>query len=176
MAKIFWFTGLSGAGKSTVASETAARLRAAGKKVRILDGDDVRNRLHRHLGFSTADILENNRLIAELCIEARDGADAILVPIISPLDEARAIARALLGADFRLVYFSAPLSHVERADVKGLYEKARTGAIDNMIGVADTNPYEPPSDADLEIDISAERPERSAKRLFDYIRAELDGK
>jgi adenylyl-sulfate kinase len=173
LSLVFWFTGLSGAGKTTVANATAEAISRDGKRVRILDGDDVRARLHRHLGFSQADILENNRLIAELCVEALNEADVVLVPIISPLQAGRDNARQKIGDAYRLVYFNAALDHVATADVKGLYTRARNGEIDNMIGVADSNPYEQPVDADFEIDIACESSDRSVSRLVEFIRSEL---
>jgi len=89
LALVFWFTGLSGAGKTTIADAAAAALEKDGRRVRVLDGDDVRARQHRHLGFSEADILENNRLIAALCVEALEEVEIVLVPIISPFAKGR---------------------------------------------------------------------------------------
>ena len=171
---MFWFTGLSGAGKTTVANAAAEALRQEGRSVRILDGDDVRNQLHRHLGFSKADILENNRLISELCIEAMESSDIIFVPIISPLKEARSHARKAIGEKFRLIHFSASLQYVSTADVKGLYKRARNGEIVDMIGVAVTNPYQEPLRADLTIDISNQSMDETVQRLLAFARAELN--
>ena len=171
--RVYWCTGLSGSGKSTVTHAAAQRLAALGRQLQIIDGDDVRNKLHRHLGFSRTDILENNRLIAEMCAKARDNVDLVLVPIISPFYEGRSLARDTIGADFRLIYFSAPLHHVEAADVKGLYKKARRGKIPNMIGVDEATPYEPPWDADLGIDISSETEQYSVGRLTKFILSDL---
>lgn len=170
---VYWCTGLSGAGKSSVTDAAAQRLTALGRQVQIIDGDDVRKRLHCHLGFSRVDILENNRLIAEMCAKASNDVDLILVPIISPFYEGRSLARDMIAANFRLIYFSAPLRHVEAVDVKGLYKMARRGEISNMIGVAKTAPYEPPGDADLEIDISSETAHQSTDRLTKFILSDL---
>jgi adenylyl-sulfate kinase len=174
LAIVLWFTGLSGAGKTTVSVRARERLERAGFRVAVLDGDDVRARLHRHLGFSRADILENNRLVAELCAEALPDNDVIFVPIISPLEAGRAAARRRLGAAFRLVYFNAPLDFVASADVKGLYRRARDGEIDNLIGVAESNPYEPPADVDLEIDISRDDETASTEKLAAYAIGQLN--
>jgi adenylyl-sulfate kinase len=174
LALVFWFTGLSGAGKTTIADAAAAVLEQNGIRVRILDGDVVRAQLHKHLGFSEADILENNRLIADLCVDALPNADVVLVPIISPLEAGRRNARINIGDAFRLVYFNAGLDHVAAADVKGLYRRARDGEIDNMIGVAESNPYESPTDVDFEIDISAETRETSVDRFIAYVRDQLN--
>ena len=173
MSLVFWFTGLSGAGKTTVADAIAARLKHDGIGTRIFDGDDIRETLHRHLGFSEEDILENNRLIAALCKDPLADADVILVPIISPLERGRTAARAEIGDGFRLIYFNAPLEYVAQADVKGLYGRAKAGEIDNMIGVAASNPYQTPESADFEINISRETQSESIDRLAAYIRREL---
>ena len=174
MTKAFWFTGLSGAGKTTLATAVAAELKAAGTTLRILDGDDVREKLHGHLGFSRADILENNRLIAEMCVEAVANAESVLVPIISPYEEGRVLARERLGDAFRLIYFDAPLSHVENSDIKGLYAKARSGVINDMIGISDSNPFQAPAQPDLTIDISIESEAQSVSRLVNYVLAEIN--
>lgn len=173
MAKVFWFTGLSGAGKTTIAQAAAAALRAEGYRVALLDGDNVRERLHRHLGFSNEDILENNRLIAGLCLDSLPDNDAIFVPVISPFEAGRREARERIGDAFRLVHFSAPLGFVEKADVKGLYGRARSGELDNLIGVAEENPYQAPADADFEIDISRHSETACIDRFVSYVRREI---
>src|SRR4051812_21104912 len=96
-ALVFWFTGLSGAGKTTIALDLQKRLKAGGRSVLILDGDDVRKCLHVHLGFSPEDIRKNNALIVQLCQEQRAHHDINFVPIISPYRDSRANARALLS-------------------------------------------------------------------------------
>ena len=99
-ASIFWFTGLSGAGKSTIAEAVKSRLELNGLKVFILDGDNVRSQLHKNLGFSKSDIEENNRLISELCVQYQTKYDIILVPIISPFNKSRNAARKKIGKNF----------------------------------------------------------------------------
>lgn len=148
-AIIVWFTGLSGSGKTTVAEGVRLRLAAAGWTVYILDGDAVRAEYSRPLGFSRADVGENNRRIAERCAALRGDADVILVPIIAPYADARAAARALLAPDFLEAYCNADLACVVARDVKGLYARAKVGAITDMIGYAPAYPYEPPSAPDL---------------------------
>ena len=175
MGLVFWFTGLSGAGKTTIAEKAAAELKQSDLKVAIIDGDDVRARLHRHLGFTRDDILENNRLISELCVEALPENDAVFAPVISPLEAGRIAARNRIASRFRLIYFSAPLDFVSDADVKGLYQRARTGQINNMIGVAESNPYEFPNDADLEIDISQNDEAGCIECLKTFVTRELNG-
>jgi len=168
-ALVFWFTGLSGSGKTTVATAVKSRLEAAGRTVLILDGDDVRNRLHIQLGFSVADIIENNRLITDLCLEASGGYDIILVPIISPYQSSRAHARSLLGDRFYEIFFAADLDTVMRRDVKGLYKLARENKLNNLIGFSPSNVYEPPDSPDLTIDSRIETIEQSTAALYGFV-------
>ena len=170
---IIWFTGLSGAGKTTIAEAVRRRLEAEGLTVSVIDGDTVRERLHRHLGFTEADIRENNRLIAGLCARERTQCDVVLVPIISPFAESRAAARAMLGRGFHEVYVKADLATVAARDTKGLYAKARGGEIDNLIGVSPDARYEAPAAPDLILDTTAGDPEECARRLHDFVRLPL---
>src|SRR3989338_2108971 len=134
---VLWFTGLSGSGKSTIADSLSNILKAKGYKIKILDGDVVRNTLHRHLGFTRKDILLNNKLISQLALKYLDTHDIILVPIISPYKIGRENARKLLGKHFTEVYIKASLKKCIRRDVKGLYKKALDGEIKNFIGISD---------------------------------------
>jgi adenylyl-sulfate kinase len=168
-APVFWFTGLSGAGKTTVANGVAVALRARGLVVTILDGDKLRSERHRHLSFSEADIKENNERIAALCEEYRKLSDVILVPIISPYRRSREQARNRLAPHFYEIYFGTPLAIVAARDVKGLYARAFAGEIKNLIGVSPTNPYETPEHFDLLIDISIETEENSIRRLTNFV-------
>jgi adenylyl-sulfate kinase len=172
-APIFWFTGLSGAGKTTLAEAVRDRLAAMGMTVLILDGDQVREEFHRDLGFTPEDIRENNRLIAELCAMRRDECDAILVPVISPFRDARAAALARLAPGFFEIHISAGLDTVAARDVKGLYARSRDGAIGPMIGAPGGVPYEPPERADLVVDSAAEMPAASAARLTAFVFAHM---
>ena len=155
-AVVAWMTGRSGAGKSTIAGRASARLQASGRRVTILDGDAVRARLHRHLGFSPQDIRENNRLIAQECLEALPTADAVLVPVISPFRDARASVRAVLGASMLEVYVRASLEEVTRRDTKGLYRRAAEGSLPGLIGVDPAVPYEAPEAPDILLDTEAD--------------------
>ena len=167
---VLWFTGLSGAGKSTIAQGVGGCLDDHRYRTLILDGDDVRARLHRDLGFSEAEIKENNALIAKMCAGRRAEHDVILVPIISPFVESRARARALLEPGFFEVYCKAELSVLEHRDVKGLYEKARLGEISNLIGYSPSSVYEPPATADIVLETDSEKPEHSIERLYAFVR------
>ena len=172
-APVFWFTGLSGAGKSTIAAAVKQRLEAAGHRVMILDGDDVRTRLNRHLGFSADDIRQNNEIIAGLCAEHRGACDAVLVPIISPFRRSRAAARARLSPGFYEVYIKVDIDIVVRRDVKGLYAKARRGEIENMIGFSPDAPYQPPEAADLVIDTGDGDTATAIDKMYGFIRGRL---
>ena len=170
-ALICWFTGLSGAGKSTVAERVQRRLAEKCVRVLILDGDFVREKMHRHLGFSAPEIIENNRLIAEYCAKARDRYDVILVPIISPYKSSRRHARKVLEPHFYEIYCAANLSIVSERDVKGLYQKAGRGEVTNLIGFSPESPYEPPSSPDLILDTESETLDKSVGKLARFIQA-----
>lgn len=161
-----WFTGLSGAGKTTVAKEIEKILKARGVYVQRLDGDIVRQHLTRDLGFSKEDRDENisrNSFVAKLLTQN----DIItLCSFISPYREARQKAREIIG-EFIEVYVNAPLEVCEERDVKGLYAKARAGEIDNFTGISD--PYEPPENPDLELRTDKETVEESALKVISYL-------
>lgn len=165
-ATIFWFTGLSGVGKSTLAVALYDTLCKQGLRVLVLDGDDVRNRLHRHLTFTPDDIRLNNTLIVGLCEESRRKYDAILVPVISPYKDSRAVARRRLAPGFQEIYVTADLGVLHARDTKGLYAAHRRCEIDNLIGVSPTHPYEVPEAPDLMIDTASESIEQSVGRLL----------
>lgn len=169
---IFWFTGLSGVGKTTIANQVRERLKARGFKVSILDGDDVRNQLHSHLGFSEPEIKENNNLIAGLCERERELADIVLVPIISPYAESRARARQQLSPGFFDIYLFAKISTLEERDTKGFYVKARNGEMENLIGYSPSAPYEPPETSDLVIDTGVVSVDEALNQLTNFILAQ----
>ena len=166
---VFWFSGLSGAGKTTVAEAVSAKLAARGLTVVIFDGDDVRRRRSKSLGFSRDEILINNAEIAALCRAGRRRADAVFVPIISPYRQGRAAARAVIGEGFYEIHFSADKACVAARDAKGLYAKAARGEIPAMIGFATDSPYEPPTNPDLTLDSATENPEDSAEKLTRFV-------
>lgn len=169
-ALVLWFCGLSGAGKSTVADALKNRLTGAGRSVLVLDGDDVREKFHVSLGFSEADIIKNNAFIARLCMENRNAYDVILVPIISPLDHARKLARQQIGPGFRLVWCCSPIEVVACRDVKGLYAMAQQGKITDLVGFSENGVnFEEPGDADLTLDTANENRETSVEKLRQYV-------
>ena len=164
---ILWFSGLSGAGKTTVAEGVLSCFK---KNISacIIDGDSVRETIHRHLGFSKSDIKTNNELISELCLEKRKNNDVVMVPIISPYGQYRKDARIKLHPGFYEIYFSANLDCVIQRDVKGLYAKSSAGTINNMIGVSKTNPFQPPKSPDLIINTEKESIQTSVEKLFSF--------
>ncbi len=171
MATVLWFTGLSGSGKSTIANGLKEKLMAIGKKVILFDGDTVRDTLHKHLGFTREDIRENNRLIAELAVGHVVEYDFIITPIISPYREDRQAARQKIGPDFVEVYVNCPLEECVARDTKGLYAKAASGELTNLIGVSVSNPYEAPLNPEIEIKTTGESPDESIKKLLAFLEA-----
>jgi adenylyl-sulfate kinase len=160
---VLWFTGLSGAGKSTVSQLIADRLRAQGAKVEVLDGDEVREYLSKGLGFSKEDRDQNIRRIGFVCqLLARNGVIAIAAAI-SPYRAVREELRARIP-DFIEVYAECPLEVLAARDVKGLYRKAMAGEIAQFTGVSD--PYEPPLSPEVIIRSAEETAAESADRIW----------
>lgn len=143
-----WFTGLSGAGKTTVAKALEKRLKEMGFKVERLDGDLVRQYLTRDLGYSRSDRNENIRRVSYVAALLTRNEVITLCCFISPYRQGRLEARKLIGS-FAEIYVNAPLAVCERRDVKGLYKKARAGEIAMFTGISD--PYEPPDAPEIEI-------------------------
>jgi adenylylsulfate kinase len=163
-----WLTGLSGAGKSTLASAVAERLRADGASVEVLDGDEVREHLSKGLGFSREDRDINVRRIAYVAkLLCRNGV-AVITAAISPYRATREEARREIGDGFIEVYVNASLEECIRRDVKGLYGKAIAGAISSFTGVSD--PYEPPTNPEVEVNTERETLEESVEKVLDTLR------
>jgi len=152
-AKIFWFTGLSGAGKTSIAESSKIELEMKGFSVLVLDGDVVRSNYHRDLSFTEEDIKENNHLISQICVENVNKYQAIIVPIISPYTESRNKARQMFGDNFFEVYCKTQIETLEDRDTKGLYAKSRAGKLNNLIGYSPGGVvYEPPIAPDITLD------------------------
>jgi bifunctional enzyme CysN/CysC len=161
---VLWFTGLSGAGKSTIANLVEKRLHALGHHTMILDGDNVRHGLNRDLGFSEADRVENIRRIAEVSRLFVEAGLIVLVSFISPYRTERLLARDRVGeGEFLEIFVDTPIGECRRRDPKGLYEKADSGLIRNFTGV--DAPYEEP----LEPEIRLRTLEGSAEALADKV-------
>jgi bifunctional enzyme CysN/CysC len=148
--RCLWFTGLSGAGKSTIANLVEKKLLALGRHTYLLDGDNVRHGLNKDLGFTPEDRVENIRRVAEVARLMTDAGLIVLVSFISPFRAEREMARALFApGEFLEVYVDTPLAEAERRDVKGLYAKARRGELRNFTGI--DSPYEPPQAPELHL-------------------------
>ena len=150
-ANVLWFTGLSGSGKTTIAESLRDKLIADDKKVLILDGDSIRSTISRKLSFSEKDIKTNNLTVADLVIQNQNDFDIIIVPIISPFRFHRGLVRGIIKDNFSEIYIKCSIDECIKRDTKGLYEKSLNGEINNMIGIAKSNPYEPPLNAELVI-------------------------
>ena len=160
-----WLTGLSGSGKSTIANALEKRLHAAGRHTYLLDGDNVRHGLNRDLGFTDADRVENIRRVAEVARLMVDAGLIVIVSFISPFRSERAFARALFGkGEFSEVHVDAPLAECERRDPKGLYVKARRGALKNFTVI--DSAYEAPELPELRLDTMETGPEECAERIL----------
>lgn len=162
-----WFTGLSGAGKTTISRAVGNRLKSYGQKLEILDGDVVRLNLCKGLGFSKEDRDENIRRVAFVAGLLTRNQVTVLVSAISPYREIRQEVRERIG-NFVEVYVNAPLQVCEQRDVKGLYKKARAGEIKNFTGIDD--PYEPPFNPDVECRTDLETVEESVSKVLAKLR------
>ena len=166
--RVVWFTGLSGAGKSTIANLVDKKLFAEGRHTYILDGDNVRHGLNRDLGFTDVDRVENIRRVAEVAKLMADAGLIVLVSFISPFRAERRMARDLMGpGEFIEVHVDTPLAEAERRDVKGLYKKARAGELKNFTGI--DSPYEAPEAPEIRLDTTALTPEEAAETITAWL-------
>jgi len=166
---VLWFTGLSGAGKSTIANLVEKQLHALGRHTYLLDGDNVRHGLNRDLGFTDTDRVENIRRVAEVAKLMTDAGLIVMVSFISPFRAERRMARALFEfGEFFEVHVDTPLAVAEARDVKGLYAKARRGELKNFTGI--DSPYEPPEKPEIYIDTTRKSSEESATAIVDELR------
>jgi adenylylsulfate kinase len=161
-----WLTGLPSAGKSTIAGKLTAIIEAKGHRVVVLDGDEVRERLNKGLGFSKEDRDENVRRIAYVARLLTEAGAVAIVAAISPYRAARDAARAEIER-FAEIYVHCPLDECIKRDVKGLYRKAIAGTIQHFTGVSD--PYEPPQRAEVVIETHLETPLASAERILRFL-------
>ena len=166
--RVVWFTGLSGAGKSTIANLVDKKLFAEGRHTYILDGDNVRHGLNRDLGFTDEDRVENIRRVAEVAKLMADAGLIVLVSFISPFRAERRMARDLMApGEFIEVHVDTPLAEAEKRDVKGLYKKARAGELKNFTGI--DSPYEAPEAPEIRLDTTAVTPEEAAETITAWL-------
>jgi bifunctional enzyme CysN/CysC len=166
---VLWLTGLSGAGKSTIANLVEKQLLSLGRHTYLLDGDNVRHGLNRDLGFTDADRVENIRRVAEVAKLMTESGLIVMVSFISPFRAERRMARALFEpGEFLEVHVDTPLAVAESRDVKGLYRKARRGELKNFTGI--DSPYEPPEHPEIYIDTTHAAAEESATRIVEELR------
>lgn len=163
---VLWFTGLSGSGKSTISEKVYARLKKEGYKVEHLDGDAVRE-VFPTTGFSKEERDSHVKRVGFVASLLQKHGVFVVASFISPYQDARDFVRDMCE-DFTEVYISTPLEECERRDVKGLYEKARKGEIDNFTGISD--PYEEPKNPELDIDTTDITPEEGVQQVMDYLK------
>ena len=167
-AKVIWFTGLSGSGKSTIAHHLEKQLHEKGFFTIVLDGDNVRTGINNNLGFSEDDRKENIRRIAEVSKLFLNCGVITINCFVSPVNELREMAKSIVGSDdFIEVYVNAPIEVCEERDVKGLYQKARKGQIKDFTGIQ--SPFEEPTDPDIEIRTDQLDIEQSVRKVLDFI-------
>ncbi len=165
--RVFWFTGLSGSGKSTIAKGLEKALHEKGYLVMVLDGDNVRMGINNNLGFSEADRTENIRRIAEVAKLFLNCGVITICCFVSPTVAIRQLAKDIIGVtDFEEIYINTPLEECERRDVKGLYAKARTGEVKDFTGIS--APFEAPVKADLEIKTANQTIEQSVNEAVGF--------
>jgi bifunctional enzyme CysN/CysC len=165
---VVWLTGYSGAGKSTIANLVEKKLFSLGRRTYLLDGDNVRHGLNRDLGFTEQDRVENIRRVAEVAKLMVDAGLIVLVSFISPFRAERNAARALMGeGEFFEVFVDTTLAAAEARDVKGLYKKARAGALKNFTGI--DSPYEPPEAAEIRIDTARLSPVQGSDLIIETL-------
>ena len=167
---VLWYTGLSGAGKSTIANLVDKKLHSTRRHTYLLDGDNVRHGMNKDLGFTAADRVENIRRIAEMAKIMVDAGLIVSTAFISPFQAERQMARALLGeGEFIEIFIDTPLAVAEQRDPKGLYRKARRGDLKNFTGI--DSPYEAPEHPELRIDTTSLSPEDAAETIVAYLQS-----
>jgi bifunctional enzyme CysN/CysC len=163
--RILWFTGLSGSGKSTIANEVEKRLALMNRHTFLLDGDNIRHGLNKDLGFTEADRIENIRRVGEVAKLMADAGLIVLTAFISPFRAEREMVREMLpDGEFIEIFVDTPLEVAEARDVKGLYKKARSGALKNFTGI--DSPYEAPTSPEIRVNTVEMTPEEAAEHII----------
>lgn len=171
-AKVLWFTGLSGSGKSTIAKGLEEALHSKGYFSVVLDGDNVRAGINNNLGFSDADRKENIRRIAEVAKLFCSNGIIVICCFVSPTEEIRSQAKAIIGEkDFSEIFVNTPIEECEKRDVKGLYAKARAGEIKDFTGV--DAPFEIPAKPDLEIFTQGKAIKQSVNEVLNFVMSQI---
>ena len=165
---VLWFTGLSGSGKSTIASALEKKLYDMGMLTYLLDGDNIRHGLNKDLGFTETDRMENIRRISEVVKLFVDAGIITIVTFISPFIEERDKVRKLLGKDFIEVFIDCPIEVCEKRDPKGIYKKARKGEIKNFTGI--DSPYEKPLNPEITVATNENSLEASVCKIIKYLK------
>ena len=167
-AAVLWFTGLSGAGKSTIANLVEKRLHRMNRHTFLLDGDNVRHGMNKDLGFTDADRVENIRRVGEMARLMSDAGLIVITSFISPFRQERRMVREMMApGEFLEVFVDTPLAEAEARDVKGLYKKARAGQLPNFTGI--DSPYEAPEHAEIRIDTTGMTPEQAAELIVNRL-------
>lgn len=167
---VVWLTGLSAAGKTSLATRLVQRLSALGRHACMLDGDEVRRGLNKDLGFTLTDRAENMRRVAEVARLMVDAGLIVVTALISPLRTERQLARQLFRpGEFVEVFLDVPLTVAESRDPKGLYRRARSGELKNFTGI--DSPYEPPEAPELHLDTARLSPDQAAEVLLEHLRS-----
>ena len=170
---VLWFTGLSGAGKSTVANRVEQKLYAMGKRTYLLDGDNIRHGLSRDLGFTDQDRVENIRRVAEVAKLMVDAGLIVMASFISPFRSERAMARSLMKeGEFVEIYVDASLAVCEARDQKSLYKKARAGQLKNFTGI--DSAYEPPQNAEIVLNAEDSEPDALVEQIISFLQVHND--
>lgn len=165
---VVWFTGLSGAGKSTIANLLEAKLHAQGQHTYLLDGDKIRSGLNRDIGFSAEDRAESVRRTAEVASLMLEAGLIVVVALISPFEADRVAAKKIIGEErFYEIYVSTPLDIAEKRDTKGLYKKARLGLLKNFTGI--DSPYEVPLAPALTVFTQQQSAQACALAVFNFL-------
>lgn len=171
-AFVLWFTGLSGAGKSTIANLVEEKLHQMGVATYALDGDNIRQGINRNLGFSATDREENLRRVAEIAKLMVDAGIVVLAAFISPTNENRAMIEEIIGKeDYIEVFIDTSLEECEKRDVKGLYKKARAGKISQFTGIS--VPYDAPIQPAIHIQTALETPAQAVEKILNFVQERL---